>query len=97
MSRPAIVLEPALEVFLLCPRLIVDRLRGLRVLCGKIAQLRVVAFRAAGERIDHRNVGQPEMERGDRAAVVRRQQRGIAVGCEVDFVAAVGVQFAVRR
>ena len=92
ISRPAVVVQPALKALFLGARLLVNGLRALDALRGKISQLGVIGLRAALKRVDQRHVRRAKIERGNRASIIGNDERGVAVGSEIDFVAAVGIE-----
>ena len=91
MARPTIVLQKIFEVGLLYVGLFVDG----RHACGGslccFSQARMIGLRSTLNGIDQRRCGRPKIQRCERSAIGRLQQRLIFGRSEQQFVLAVSV------
>src|ERR1700723_395429 len=92
VARPAVVIEPAIQAGFFRARLLVNGLSAMRLASFQILELRVVGLWAARERIHQRRVRLAAIECGDCATIGGTEDGSVAIGGEINLVAAIGVE-----
>ena len=96
ISGPAVVMQETLEARFFGARLFVDGDGALNGLGGETPEASVIAFGAAGERVNQGDAGRAEVDGADGGGVTRIDEDGVTFGGEVKLLAAIGIEIEAR-